>query len=199
MPNSARRANSIGYDVEKPLRNAKIDNHRSDSISGSLRPQRSAIVPATTPPTRRITSVTVPSAPASTASTANVFWMSMRMNVRTVKSKPSNIHPRNVAANARHWSRVSSRNRLVTGGRSLVVVTRRVFYHQPRTPNHQQGKILNSHELFCVAPGDPLRALGRERSFAACLSNHPDPSHGGNGDRRRDLRRDGSATARHRW
>ena len=65
MPKSARSANSIVYDVEKPLRNANIDNQMIDSINGSLRPHLSAIAPATTPPTRRMTSVTVPSAPAS--------------------------------------------------------------------------------------------------------------------------------------
>ena len=73
MPKSARSANSIVYDVEKPLANAKIASHMIDSISGSLRPHLSAIAPETTPPARRMTSVTVPSAPASTASIANVF------------------------------------------------------------------------------------------------------------------------------
>ena len=65
MPKSARNPKSIAYDEEKPLRNANSENHRIDSIIGSLRPHRSAAVPATTPPTNRITSVTVASNPAS--------------------------------------------------------------------------------------------------------------------------------------
>ena len=48
---------------EKPLRNANSENQRIDSISGSLRPHRSAITPAPNPPTSRNISVTVPSAP----------------------------------------------------------------------------------------------------------------------------------------
>ena len=39
---------------------AKIENQRTDSISGSLRPHLSASVPAIVPPTSRMTSVTVP-------------------------------------------------------------------------------------------------------------------------------------------
>ena len=46
MPKSARSVNSIGYDVEKPLRKANSENQRIENISGPLRPQRSAAVPA---------------------------------------------------------------------------------------------------------------------------------------------------------
>ena len=88
--------------MEKPLRHAKIENHSTDSISGSLRPHLSAIVPATVPPTSRMTSVTVPSAPASARSTVKLCWMSMMMKVRMLKSNESTIHPRNTAQNARH-------------------------------------------------------------------------------------------------
>ncbi len=72
IPNPARSANSIPYDVENPLRKAKTENQSTDSISGSLRPYLSAIVPATAPPTRRMMSVTVPSAPASARSTVKL-------------------------------------------------------------------------------------------------------------------------------
>ena len=46
--------------VANPLRNANSENHRTDSISGSLRPHLSAAVPAIVPPTSRMISVTVP-------------------------------------------------------------------------------------------------------------------------------------------
>ena len=72
MPNSARNANSIAYDVENPLRKANSENQRIDSISGSFRPYRSAIIPAPNPPTSRNISVTLPSAPASAASTVKL-------------------------------------------------------------------------------------------------------------------------------
>jgi hypothetical protein len=88
--------------VEKPLSSAKIEIQRTESISGSLRPHLSAALPAITPPTSRMISVIVPSAPASTASIENAFSMSTRMNVMAEKSKPSNIHPMNVPAKARH-------------------------------------------------------------------------------------------------
>jgi len=102
MPNSARKPNSIAYEVENPLSAANTENQRMDSISGSLRPQRSAAVPASAPPTRRITSVTVPRIPARKLSTVKVFWMSIRTKVMMVKSNPSSTQPRNVAQNARH-------------------------------------------------------------------------------------------------
>ena len=117
-PNSARRANSIAYDVENPLRNANSENQMIDSISGSLRPHLSAAVPAIVPPTSRIISVTVPSAPASARSTVKLCWMSMTMNARMLKSKESTIQPRNTAQKARHWSRVTCRYH----GRALVRV-----------------------------------------------------------------------------
>ncbi len=63
-PNSARSANSIAYDVEKPHSAANTENQMIDSVSGSLRPYLSAIVPAMVPPTSRIISVMVPSRPA---------------------------------------------------------------------------------------------------------------------------------------
>jgi len=81
-PNSARRAKSIAYDFEKPLRNANSENHRIESISGVLRPNRSADAPAATPPMSRMTSVTVASAPASALSTVKLFWISSRMIAR---------------------------------------------------------------------------------------------------------------------
>jgi hypothetical protein len=102
IPNSARSAKSIAYDVENPLRKAKTENQRTESISGSLRPYLSARVPEATPPTSRIISVTVPSAPASARSTVKLCWMSMRMNVEMVKSNASTTQPRKTAQNARH-------------------------------------------------------------------------------------------------
>jgi hypothetical protein len=72
MPNKARKANSIPYDVEKPHRKANSEYHRIDAINGSLRPQRSAADPATDPPTTRKKSVIVPSAPASAALTVKL-------------------------------------------------------------------------------------------------------------------------------
>ncbi len=73
MPNSARSANSMVYDFENPLRNANSENQRIESINGSLRPNLSALAPAATPPMRRITSVTVASAPATALSTVKLF------------------------------------------------------------------------------------------------------------------------------
>ena len=61
------------------------------------------------PPTSRIMSVTVPSAPASARSTVKLFWMSMMMNARMLKSKESTTQPRNTAQKARHWSRETCR------------------------------------------------------------------------------------------
>ncbi len=43
--------------VEKPLRDAKSENHSTDIISGSLRPHLSAAVPAMVPPMSRMNSV----------------------------------------------------------------------------------------------------------------------------------------------
>ena len=73
-----------------------------DSVSGSLRPYLSAIVPAIVPPTSRIISVTVPSTPASALSTVKLCWMSMTMKARMLKSKESTIQPSITAQNARH-------------------------------------------------------------------------------------------------
>ncbi len=84
MPNNARNTNNMAYVVEKPLNTVKMENHRMDRIKGSLRPMRSAIVPAAAPPTRRNMSVTVPSAPASVLSMVKLRWMSTRTNVRMV-------------------------------------------------------------------------------------------------------------------
>ena len=108
-PKSARRAKSIPYDVEKPLRKAKIENHNTDSISGSFRPHLSAAVPAMVPPMSRIMSVTVPSNPARARSTVKLCWMSMMMNARMLKSNESTTQPRKTAQNARHCSRVTCR------------------------------------------------------------------------------------------
>ena len=94
IPNSARIANSIAYDEEKPPRNEKTEYHRIENMSGPLRPHRSAAVPAPMPPATRKISVIVPSAPASALSTVKLRWMSTRRNVRMVKSNPSRTHPR---------------------------------------------------------------------------------------------------------
>ena len=50
MPKSARSPKSIAYDVEKPLRNAKIENQRIDSSQRQLAAPLVGRVPATTPP-----------------------------------------------------------------------------------------------------------------------------------------------------
>src|SRR5256885_9806591 len=68
MPKSARIANSMRYDVEKPPRNENSEYHTIENISGYLRPQRSAAVPAPMPPATRKINVIVPSSPASAAS-----------------------------------------------------------------------------------------------------------------------------------
>ena len=101
-PNSARIPNSTAYEGANPLRNAKSENQRTESIRGSLRPHLSAAVPAIVPPTSRIMSVTVPSAPASARSIVKLFWMSTTMNARMLKSNESTIQPRNTAQKARH-------------------------------------------------------------------------------------------------
>src|SRR5579872_4346014 len=108
MPNSARIAKSIPYDVEKPPRNEKTEYQRIENISGPLRPQRSAAVPAPMPPATRKISVMVPSAPASALSTVKLRWMSTSRNVRMVKSKPSSTQPRKQPANAFHCAAVTS-------------------------------------------------------------------------------------------
>jgi hypothetical protein len=76
-------------------------------MRGYLRPQRSA-APEHTPPTRRKTSVTVPSSAASALLIVRLFEISTRRNVRIVKSNPSSIQPRYAAKNARHCSGVTS-------------------------------------------------------------------------------------------
>src|SRR5216684_1982351 len=103
-PNSARKPNSIAYEVEKPLRNAKSENHNTDNINGNFRPYLSASVPATEAPESRMMSVTLPSAPASARSTVKLFWMSIRMKASMLKSNASTTQPRNTAQNARHCS-----------------------------------------------------------------------------------------------
>ena len=90
-----------GVRVENPLKPAKSENQRIDSMSGSRRPHRSAAVRQRAAD-ERITSVTVPSAPASARSTVKLFWMSIRTKVRIVKSNPSSTQPRKVAQKARH-------------------------------------------------------------------------------------------------
>ncbi len=72
IPNSARIANNMPYDVEKPPRKEKSEYHMIENISGPLRPQRSAAVPAPMPPATRKTSVIVPSAPARALSTVKL-------------------------------------------------------------------------------------------------------------------------------
>ena len=109
MPKSARKANSMAYEVEKPLSSEKIENQRIDTMSGPFRPHRSAAVPAATPPTRRVIIVTVPRAPASALSTVKLSWMSIRTNMRRVKSNPSRTHPQNAALNAFHCSLLTCR------------------------------------------------------------------------------------------
>src|SRR5262245_18732169 len=73
IPKSARNAKSIAYEVEKPLRNAKRENHNMESINDPFLPHRSAAVPAATPPTNRINIVTVPRAPARALSLVKLF------------------------------------------------------------------------------------------------------------------------------
>ena len=94
MPNSARHAKSMRYDVEKPPKNENSEYHTIENISGALRPQRSAAVPAPMPPATRKISVIVPSSPASAASTVKLCRMSTSRNVMIVKSKPSSTHAR---------------------------------------------------------------------------------------------------------
>ncbi len=64
-PKSARSASSIPNVVERPLRNANAEYHRTENISGPLRPQRSAAVPAPIPPITRANNVAVPTAPTA--------------------------------------------------------------------------------------------------------------------------------------
>src|SRR5438045_1119179 len=103
--------------------------------------------------------------------------MSMRMKVRTVKSKPSNIHPRKVAMKARFWSLVSARYRLVVGGWWFVVT-------RPWSIYHQRVEFLLPDGIFYLAARHPLRTLGGQRSVAAGISDDPDPPHRRHGDRR---------------
>src|SRR6266852_1181089 len=106
-PNSARNPKSIVYDVEKPLRNAKSENHNTDNINGNFRPYLSASDPATAAPESRMISVTLASAPASAPPTVKLFWMSIRRKASMLKSKASTTHPRNTPQNARHCSRLT--------------------------------------------------------------------------------------------
>jgi hypothetical protein len=72
MPNSARHANNIWYELEKPPRNENTEYQTMENINGPLRPQRSAAVPVAMPPATRKIKVTVPSAPASALSTVKL-------------------------------------------------------------------------------------------------------------------------------
>ena len=81
-PNSARQAKSIPYDVENALRKANDEYQRIPSISGSLRPHRSAARPALIPPNTRNINVTVASAPASALLTVKLRWTSTSRRLR---------------------------------------------------------------------------------------------------------------------
>ena len=101
--------------MEKPLRNAKSENHNTDNINGNFRPYLSASVPQTAAPESRVISVTLPSAPASARSTVKLFWMSIRMKASMLKSKASTTHPRNTAQNVRHCSRLTCAYQRIAG------------------------------------------------------------------------------------
>ena len=85
-----------------PLSSANVVYHAIENRIGPLRPKRSASVPAPMPPNTRKKSVTVPSAPASALFTVKLCWISIRTNVRMVKSKASSVHAANVVRKVFH-------------------------------------------------------------------------------------------------
>ena len=84
--------------------------HRMEIISGARRPNRSAIHPAETAPTKRIHMVREPTSTTSVRSALNSLAMGTSRNKNTVKSKASSVHPSHAAIKAYQLSLVGSRH-----------------------------------------------------------------------------------------
>jgi hypothetical protein len=73
-----------------------------ESISGVLRPIRSASQPAPTPPMKRSHNVTVITAATAVVETLNSFAIGTMTKRKMVKSNASNVQPRQPASHACH-------------------------------------------------------------------------------------------------
>jgi len=80
----------------------QAENHRIDSISGSLRPARSASQPEPTAPGKRNHSVRVRTEATAVTETLNSFAMGTMIKRKMVKSKASSIQPNTPANQANH-------------------------------------------------------------------------------------------------
>src|SRR5579883_1889661 len=81
-------------------------NHSSDSISGSLRPYRSATQPETSPPASRTSKVSVIEPPTAAMPTLKSAAMYFITSKKIVKSKASSTQPDQAAKKEAHWARV---------------------------------------------------------------------------------------------
>ena len=106
-PRKMKRTVKVG---EKPAAKLQIEYSRIDTISGVLRPIRSAIQPEVTAPNRRSHSVTDSTKATSVSGTLNSLEMGTMISRNMVKSNASSVQPSQPAIHAIHWSFVGSRH-----------------------------------------------------------------------------------------
>jgi hypothetical protein len=97
-PSRARKRNRKAKLGEKPAIRLQTEYHRIETISGALRPQRSAIQPAAVAPSRRSHSVTANTAVTAVSGTPNSWLIGTMISRKTVKSNASSVHPSQAAA-----------------------------------------------------------------------------------------------------
>src|SRR5439155_23984250 len=108
MPSRARKRNRNQKVGEKPAMKLQSEYQAIESMSGILRPTRSASQPEAHAPTRRIQSVMASTADTSVRETPNSLEMGTMISRNTVKSKASSVQPNQPAHHASHWSLVGS-------------------------------------------------------------------------------------------
>src|ERR1700730_15325593 len=108
MPSNARNRKRNPNVGEKPAMKLQIEYHRSEIISGVLRPIRSASHPEPTAPTRRSHKVTLNKNATSVSGTPNSCEIGTMISRNIVKSNASNVQPSQDATQAYHWSFVGS-------------------------------------------------------------------------------------------
>src|SRR5579875_3287829 len=131
-PSNARNRNRNQNAGENPAMKLHTEYQAIDSISGFLRPMRSASQPLAVAPISRIHKVTVKTNVTSVSGTWNACEIGSMINRKIVKSKASRVQPSQAAANAYHWSLVGS------------------FHHGTRRPT--SAAVAMSNLPFAAAP-----------------------------------------------
>src|ERR1700689_3675462 len=110
IPSKVRNTSRNRNVGENPAMKLQAEYHKMEIISGARRPNRSAIHPADTAPTKRIHMVSEPTSTTSARSALNSLAIGTSRNRKTVKSNASSVQPSHAAMKAYHWSLVGSRH-----------------------------------------------------------------------------------------